>query len=111
MHFYSCTKHKPRKLSRSFPQTLSSLSQREAIVDALYRATIASDNHDSALFNSALAEEDVSMEIYDDNKRVLQGLSLIRTHVLNKVGPMDTTHNISMVYISYQNPAEVDTTA
>ena len=46
------------------------------------------------------------MEIHDDNKRVFQGLSLIRTHVLDKVGPMDTTHNISMVRVNYQDGAD-----
>lgn len=93
-------------MSQSFPQTLPSLTQREAIADALYRAAIASDHHDSALFESAWAGEDVSMEIHDDNKRVLQGLSLIRTIILNKVGPMDTTHNISMIRVNYQDGAD-----
>jgi hypothetical protein len=92
-------------MSQSFPQTLPALSQHEAIADALYRAAIASDHHDTALFNSAWAGEDVSMEIHDDNKRVFQGLSLIRTHVLEKVGPMDTTHNISMVRVNCQDRA------
>ena len=93
-------------MSQSFPQALPSLSQREAIADALYRAAIACDHHDTALFNSAWAGEDVSMEIHDDNKRVLQDLSLIRTHVLDKVGPMDTTHNISMVRVNYHDGAD-----
>jgi hypothetical protein len=93
-------------MSRLFAQTLPSLSHREAIADALYRAAIASDHHDSELFDSAWAGEDVSMEIHDDDKRVLQGLSLIRTNVLNRVGPMDTTHNISMVRVNYQTGAD-----
>jgi hypothetical protein len=93
-------------MSQSFPQTLPSLSQHEAIADALYRAAIASDHHDFALFDSAWAGEEVSMEIHDDNKRVLEGLSLIRTNVLNRVGPMDTTHNISMVRVNYQHGAD-----
>jgi hypothetical protein len=95
-----------RDMSQSFPQTLPSLSQREAIADALYRAAIASDHHDSELFNSAWAGEDVSMEIHDDQKRVLQSLSLIRKIVFNRVGPMDTTHNISMVRVNYQDGAD-----
>ena len=94
-------------MSQSFSQNLCSLSQREAITDALYRAAIASDHHDSALFDSAWAGEDVSMEIHDDKIRVMDGLSMIRTNVLNRVGPMDTTHNISMVRVNYQ--AGVDT--
>jgi hypothetical protein len=93
-------------MSQSFPQILPSLSQREAIADALYRAAIANDQNDSALFNSAWAGEDVSMEIHDDNIRVLQGLSLIRATVLDRVGPMDTTHNISMVRVNYQDGAD-----
>jgi hypothetical protein len=93
-------------MSQSFPQILPSLSPREAIADALYRAAIASDHHDFTLFNSAWAGEDVSMEIHDDNKRVIQGLSSIRINVLNKVGPMDTTHNISMVRVNYQDGAD-----
>lgn len=93
-------------MSQSFPPTLPSLSQREAIADAMYRAAIASDHHDTALFNSAWAGEDVSMEIHDDNKRVFQGLTLIRTNVLHKVGPMDTTHNISMVRVNYRDGAD-----
>src|ERR1700722_7544733 len=93
-------------MSQSFPQTLPSLSQREAIADALYRAAIASGPYETSLFNSAWAGEDVFIEIHDDNKRVFQGLSLIRTHVLDRVGPMDTTHNISMVRVNYQDGAD-----
>ncbi|KAF2867428.1 hypothetical protein BDV95DRAFT_582133 [Massariosphaeria phaeospora] len=93
-------------MSQYYPQTLPSLSPREAIADAIYRAAIASDHHDLALFNSAWAGEDVSMELHDDNKRVLEGLSLIRTMVLDRVGPMDTTHNISMVRVNYQDGAD-----
>lgn len=92
--------------SQSFPQSLPFLTQREAIADALYRAAIGSDHHDAALFESAWAGEDVSMEIHDDNKRVMEGLSLIRANVLHRVGPMDTTHNISMVRVNYQEGAD-----
>lgn len=93
-------------MSQPSQQTLPSLTQRESIADALYRAAIASDHHDTTLFDSAWAGEDVSMEIHDSNKRVLQGLSLIRTNVLDRVGPMDTTHNISMVRVNYEDGAD-----
>lgn len=91
--------------SQYYPVALPALSPREAIADALYRAAIASDHHDIALFESAFAGEDVSMEIHDDQKRVLEGLTMIRTIVLNRVGPMDTTHNIGMVRVNYQDGA------
>jgi hypothetical protein len=93
-------------MSQYYPQNLSSLSEREAIADALYRAAIASDRHDNELFDSAWAGEDVSMEIHDDQKRSLDGLSLIRKMVLNRVGSMDTTHNISMVRVNYKDGAD-----
>ena len=93
-------------MSQSFPQTLPSLSQHEAIADALYRAAIASDHHDSALFDSAWAGEEVSMELHDDNIRVVQGLPQIRAIVFDRVGPMDTTHNLSMVRVNHQDGAD-----
>lgn len=82
--------------------TLSSLTDREAIADALYRAAIACDKHDAPLFDSAFVGEDVTMEVHDSpTPKILQGLSFIRTMVLNRVGPMDTTHNIGMVRVNH----------
>ncbi|KAK4495287.1 hypothetical protein PRZ48_013617 [Zasmidium cellare] len=94
-------------MSASHPQTLPSLTQREAIADALYRATIASDHHDIDLFTSAWAGEDVSMQIHDDQVRALSGLSQIRKIVLDRVGPMDTTHNIAMVRVNWKEGEDV----
>lgn len=96
-------------MSQFYPPSLSGLSEREAITDALYRAAIGSDHYDAELFNSAWAGEDVSMELHDDNKRVLPNLSLIRAHVFDKVGPMDTTHNISMVRVNVKQGADTAT--
>lgn len=96
-------------MSQAYTISLSSLTQREAVADALYRAAIGCDHHDTALFNSAWAGEDVVMEIHDDKERVIPNLSLIRTHVLDKVGPMDTTHNISMVRVNLEDGADTAT--
>ena len=79
------------------PSSLFTLSPREAIVDALSRALVGCDNHDADLFNSAWAGEDVSFTINGADKRVLPSLTIIRTHVLDRVGPMDTTHSISNI--------------
>lgn len=75
------------------------LSPREAIVDALSRALVGCDNHDTELFNSAWAGEDVSFTIIGADKKVLSNLTVIRMHVLDKVGPMDTTHSISNIRV------------
>lgn len=96
-------------MSQFYPSSLSGLSEREAVTDALYRAIIGCDHHDAELFNSAWAGEDVSMELHDDNKRVLPNLSLIRTHVFDRVGPMDTTHNLGMVRVDVKPGADTAT--
>jgi ketosteroid isomerase-like protein len=93
-------------MSQSYPLSLSSLTEREAIIDTLYRAVIASDRHDLELFTSAWAGEDVVFEIHDNEKRVIPNLSLIRTYIFDRIGPMDTTHNISMVRVDVKEGAD-----
>ena len=93
-------------MSQSYPLSLASLTQREAIADAMYRALIGCDQNDIALFNSAWAGEEVVFEIHDDDKKVMPGLSVIRKHVLDRVGPMDTTHNVSMVRVDVKDGAD-----
>ncbi len=93
-------------MSQSYPLSLSSLSQREAIIDAVNRALIGCDRFDTLIFNSAWAGEDVVFEIHDREKRVFEGLSSIHTYVFDKVGPMDTTHNISAVRVDVQDGAD-----
>jgi hypothetical protein len=76
---------------------LSAFLEREAIIATITRGVLACDRHDTAMFNSAFVGEDVSFEIDDGTptKTVMPSLSLIRTHVLDNVGPMDTTHTVS----------------
>ncbi|KAK3311652.1 SnoaL-like domain-containing protein, partial [Chaetomium strumarium] len=93
-----------------YPQHLPSLSEREAVADALYRAAIGCDHNDAELFNSAWAGEDVSFEFHEDNdKRVMSCLSAIRKNILEIVGPMDTTHNTSMVRVNLEDGADTAT--
>jgi hypothetical protein len=89
----------------SYPHTLTSLTPREAIVDALYRAIIGFDRNDVSIFNSAFAGEDVIFELHADERRIINGLSTIRTQVLDNVGPMDTTHMISNVRVNVNHGA------
>ncbi|KAI9152379.1 hypothetical protein HJFPF1_09609 [Paramyrothecium foliicola] len=96
-------------MSEMYPQYLPSLGERDAVADALYRAAIACDRNDAELFNSAWAGEDVSFEIHDDNIRAIPGLSMIRKKILEKVGPMDTTHNIGLVRVSLRDGATTAT--
>ncbi len=88
------------------PSALNLLSPRDAIVDALSRALVGCDNHDAELFNSAWAGEDASFEILGADKKVLPNLNMIRMHVLDRVGPMDTTHSISNIRVTSKNGAD-----
>jgi hypothetical protein len=85
----------------SHPDTLTSLSPREAITDTIYRATLAFDRNDATLLNTAFVLDHASV-IFDFNGTLLHGLDAIRTQLLNLVGPMDTTHLISNVRIDLQ---------
>jgi hypothetical protein len=82
----------------SHPHALTSLSHREAITDAIYRATLGFDHNDAAIFNTAFVPDHESV-IFDLNGTIFHGLGDIRTKLLDFVGPMDTTHMISNVRV------------
>jgi hypothetical protein len=92
----------------AYPHTLTSLTPREAITDALYRAIIGFDRNDVPIFNSAFAGEDVIFEIRagESESRIVNSLSTIRTQVLAHVGPMDTSHTISNVRVDVKDGAD-----
>jgi hypothetical protein len=91
-------------LIMSHPHTLTSLTDREAITDALYRAVIAFDSNDVSLLNSAFITKESDV-IFDFNGSVINGLDAIRTQLFNFVGPMDTTHMINNVRVDLQDAA------
>lgn len=78
---------------------LGSLTPREAVADTLIRLLIGFDKNDVQLFSSAFAGEDVILELNGGNKRSLNSLSDIITHVFNLVGPMDSSHTIGNVRV------------
>lgn len=85
------------------PTTLTSLSPREAIVDALYRATIGLDSKDSALFESAWAKENPCFERGDT---ILDGMDAINKNLLEPVSQMDTQHTNSNVRVDIKDGAD-----
>ena len=89
-----------------YPVSLTSLSPREAIVDALYRAIIGFERNDVDVFNSSFVGEDVTMELIDGETKVINGLSTIRAQVLDHVGLMDTTHMISNIRVDVKDGAD-----
>jgi len=90
----------------SYPQVLASLTPREAIADAVYRAVIGCDRNDTALFNSALTQ-DVTIQIKaGEEGRNAEGLDIVRAYMLGGVGPMDTTHTISNIRVDVKDGAD-----
>lgn len=83
---------------------LPNLNTNEAIADALYRAAIGFDRNDISIFDSTFAGEDVAFELNlgNNEKRTIDGLSVLKAQVLSSVGPMDTTHMISNVRINHK---------
>ncbi|KAE9365555.1 hypothetical protein N431DRAFT_420746 [Stipitochalara longipes BDJ] len=89
----------------SHQHTLSSLSDREAITDAVYRALLGFDHNDAEIFNTAFIADQQSM-IFSMNGQEIHGLDKVRSQLLDFVGPMDTTHMISNVRVDVKGGAE-----
>lgn len=85
--------------------SLTALTLREAITDALYRAFMGIDRNDISVFNSAFAGEDVTFELQPGD-RIINGLSTIHAQLLDHVGPMDTTHMTSNVRVDIKDGAD-----
>jgi SnoaL-like domain len=90
----------------SYPHVLTSLTPREAITDALYRAVIGFDRNDMEVFNSSFIGEEVTFEFKGDASRTAHDLTTIRNGVLSHVGPMDTTHSISNIRVDVKDGAD-----
>lgn len=82
-----------------YPLSLPTLSQTEAVADALYRACRGFDTNDRTIFHSAWAGQDVSFTM--DGKEY-KGLDAIVSDVLDLVGPLATTHFVSNIRVSVE---------
>ncbi len=72
-----------------YPHTLTGLTTREAITNALYRAVLAFDRNDISLIDSAFAGEDSMFEMHPGpQKTVIPPLSAVRDTIFAKAGPM-----------------------
>jgi hypothetical protein len=86
----------------SYPLTLSSLTPREAITDALHRCFIGIDRNDAAMFDSAFAGEDINLS-HSSTPKPFTSLSALRAGIFARVGPLDTTHMLNNVRIDYKD--------
>lgn len=85
------------------PAALQSLSVREAVTDAIYRAVLGLDTDDIALFDSAFAP-DGKFEIVGRPVKG-QGHDELHKSVFNFISELDTTHFISNVRVEVKDGA------
>ncbi|KAJ1563100.1 hypothetical protein HK405_001353 [Cladochytrium tenue] len=84
----------------------TSLTDREAVADALYRVALALDTNDSELLESAMAD-DVEVEFI---RGQLHGLAEVRATVFAVVGPLDTTHMLTNMRVMLSEPGKASAT-
>ncbi len=82
--------------------TLHSLSTREAVADALYRAVISLDSNNRQLWESSWAKaDDISFEM----DQPMVGMETINEKLFEIIGPMDTQHLTSNIRIDVADGA------
>lgn len=86
----------------SYPLTLSSLTPREAITDALLRLFAGIDRNDTAIFDSAFAGEDIHLS-HSIAPKPFTSLSALKAGIFTRVGPLDTTHMLTNVRIDHRD--------
>ncbi|RAK80074.1 nuclear transport factor 2 family protein [Aspergillus fijiensis CBS 313.89] len=69
---------------------------KDAIIDPVYRALLAIDTANPALFASAIHEA----ARFSLNGRLLEGADAIKTHVYDIVSRIDTTHHLSNLRVT-----------
>lgn len=89
-----------------YPTILNSLTTREAITDAIHRTLISVDENNATMFDSAWAGQDVTFEF---DGRATEGIDAIRSFLLGRVGPLDTTHSITNVRVDVKDGADTAT--
>ncbi|UZJ53741.1 hypothetical protein CBS101457_003061 [Exobasidium rhododendri] len=84
------------------PVVLSSLTEKEAIADVLYRLLAGLDSNDLAVFESAWYGTNHSICM---DSTLITGKEVLRTNMFNVIGPMNTTHMVSNVRIDWKEGA------
>jgi hypothetical protein len=83
---------------------LKQLTLREAITDAIYRATHAFDTNDKDLFQSAWVKNG---PIFVRNRaQVFEGLEAVMENIFDPVAKLETQHSVSNIRIELDNDAK-----
>ncbi|PTB47598.1 hypothetical protein M431DRAFT_488459 [Trichoderma harzianum CBS 226.95] len=81
------------------------MSNRHQLLTRSFAPVKGLDRYDAAIFDSAFASEDVTLEVPHRNMKLI-GLSDIRKNMLDSLGPLDTTHMISNIRVQVENGAD-----
>lgn len=91
-------------LKMTHPTTLSSLTEREAVIDAMYRFCLAIDDNSPELLDSASYKGEDACFILGDHK--IEGSDTIRQFMFDKIMPLQTTHHITNVRADVKEGAD-----
>ncbi|KAK0930990.1 hypothetical protein LTR29_016497 [Friedmanniomyces endolithicus] len=80
----------------AFPPTLDGLTTREAVIDAVFRVTLAFDNADAKLLESAMTAD----AVLDVNGQVTEGLNNLLNGSFERIGKLDTTHYTTNIRVT-----------
>jgi hypothetical protein len=96
----------PQPQPQPFPITLPSLTTTEAISDCIHRAVQGIDLNDLSLWESAWTKNrsEAFTEMIDGPS--LTGLDQINQFVFERVGPLDTLHQISNIRVQHKEGEE-----
>lgn len=110
---YSLTHHPdptstiPTPLKMSYPIKLTNLTTREAIADAIHRATTAYDHNDYDMLASAFTTD----ATFGVDGHAITGLENIKTQNFDRVGKLDTLHLITNIRIEVESDAATTASA
>lgn len=82
------------------PINLTGITEREAIVDAVYRAVLAFDHNDEELLRSAITE-DASLDF--EGVLSCKGIDELKANVYDRVAKLDTLHLLSNVRVHQES--------
>ena len=86
--------------SSPLPVNLRDITEREATIDAVYRAVLAFDHSDETLLRSAMMDDTVTEM---PGVISIKGILELKAAVFDRVSKLDTTHFISNMRVNIES--------
>ncbi|KIW06829.1 uncharacterized protein PV09_02509 [Verruconis gallopava] len=89
-------------MASQYPISITGLSPRDAVIDALHRSILAIDSGDVALFQTCMFNSpETTFKIVGG--RTVQGSKAIEEHMVNTILPLSTLHSVTNIRVSFPN--------